>query len=87
MAIKRSRKVVPMKPGGSGGRLTGRDGAIDFATRSALANQAVANPDHHIYRVIELVGSITLKLRFSVAWPTFTVTVTVAALLGAVRRV
>jgi hypothetical protein len=57
MAMKRSRKVVPMKPGGSGGRLTGRDGAIDFATRSALANEAVANPDDHIYRVIELVGT------------------------------
>jgi dodecin len=57
MALKRSRKVVPMKPGGSGSRLTGRDGAIDFAARSALANQVVANPDDHIYRVIELVGT------------------------------
>src|SRR4029079_7762046 len=56
MAMKRSRKVVPMKPGG-GGRLTGRDGAIDFATRSALAERASANPDDHIYRVIELVGT------------------------------
>ena len=55
MAMKRSRKVVPMKPGG--GRLTGRDGAIDFATRSALANQAAVSPDDHIYRVIELVGT------------------------------
>jgi flavin-binding protein dodecin len=58
MAMKRSRKVVPMKPGSGGsGRLTGRDGAIDFATRSALANQTVANPNDHIYRVIELVGT------------------------------
>jgi len=56
MALKRSRKVVPMKPGGCS-RLTGRDGAIDFATRSALADRAAANPDDHIYRVIELVGT------------------------------
>jgi hypothetical protein len=57
MAMKRSRKVVPMKPGGGSGRLTGRDGAIDFAARSAIASQAVATPDEHIYRVIELVGT------------------------------
>ena len=56
MAMKRSRKVVPMKPGSSG-RLTRRDGAIDFAARSALASHAAANPDDHIYRVIELVGT------------------------------
>lgn len=52
---RRTRKVVPMKPGA--GRLTGRDGAIDFAVRSATAQQAAFNPDHHIYRVIELVGT------------------------------
>jgi flavin-binding protein dodecin len=57
MALKRSRKVVPMKPGGVVGRLNGRDGAIGFATRSALANQEIANPNDHIYRVIELVGT------------------------------
>ena len=52
---RRTRKVVPMKPGA--GRLTGRDGAIDFAVRSAAAEQTAFNPDHHIYRVIELVGT------------------------------
>jgi flavin-binding protein dodecin len=57
MAMKRSRKVVPLKPGGGSSRLTGRDGAIDFATRSALADRAAINPDDHIYRVIELVGT------------------------------
>jgi hypothetical protein len=56
MAMKRSRKVVPLKSRAGGG-LTGRDGAIDFATRSALASRAAANPDDHIYRVIELVGT------------------------------
>jgi flavin-binding protein dodecin len=55
MALKRSRKVVPMKSRGGG--LTGRDGAIDFAARSALANNADANAEDHIYRVIELVGT------------------------------
>ena len=53
-APRRSRKVVPMK---SRGRLTGRDGAIDFAVRSAAAQEAALNPDHHIYRVIEIVGT------------------------------
>jgi hypothetical protein len=46
--------VVPIK---SRGGLTGRDGAIDFATRAAQANHEALNPDHHIYRVIEIVGS------------------------------
>jgi flavin-binding protein dodecin len=38
--------------------MTGRDGAVDFAARTALLNRAaVANPDDHVYRVIELVGT------------------------------
>jgi flavin-binding protein dodecin len=56
MAMKRSRKVLPMKSRAGGG-LTGRDGAIDFAARSALASRSVTHPDDHIYRVIELVGT------------------------------
>ena len=56
MAMKRSRKVLPLKSRAGGG-ITGRDGAIDFAARSALASREVMNPDHHIYRVIELVGT------------------------------
>jgi flavin-binding protein dodecin len=55
MAMKRSRKVLPLKARAGG--MTGRDGAIDFAARSALASQVAANPDHHVYRVIELVGT------------------------------
>ena len=54
--MKRSRKVLPLK--GRGTAMTGRDGAIDFAARTALlANTEAANPDDHIYRVIELVGT------------------------------
>jgi dodecin len=55
MALKRpSRKVVPMKARGG---LTGRDGAIDFAVRTAAAQREAANPEDHVYRVIELVGT------------------------------
>ena len=54
VTTKRSRKVVPIK--GRGG-MTGRDGAIDFAARTALLNQEIVDPDEHIYRVIELVGT------------------------------
>jgi flavin-binding protein dodecin len=52
--MKRTRKVVPIK---SRGGITGRDGAIDFAVRTALANREAADPQDHIYRVIELVGT------------------------------
>ena len=54
VTTKRSRKVVPIK--GRGG-MTGRDGAIDFKARAALMNLEAVNPDDHIYRVIELVGT------------------------------
>ena len=53
-APKRSRKIVPMK---SRGGLTGRDGAVDFALRTAAMQRAESNPEDHIYRVIELVGT------------------------------
>ena len=52
--MKRARRPVQARAGG----MTGRDGAIDFAVRTAMMNEAaVANPDQHIYRVIELVGT------------------------------
>jgi dodecin len=55
MALKRpTRKVVPIKARGG---LTGRDGAIDFAVRTAAAQRTTANPEDHVYRVIELVGT------------------------------
>jgi flavin-binding protein dodecin len=56
MALKRARKVVPLKSR-SGGALTGRDGAIDFAAKAAFATQAIMNPEDHVYRVIEIVGT------------------------------
>jgi hypothetical protein len=35
-----------------------RAGTVDFAARSAmLSERAVANPDDHVYRVIEIVGT------------------------------
>ena len=35
------------------GGMTGRDGAIDFAARTAmLSEREVVSPDEHIYRVI-----------------------------------
>src|SRR5882762_4182346 len=54
VTTKRSRKVVPIK--GRGG-MTGRDGAIDFTAKAALVNLQAVNPDEHIYRVIEIVGT------------------------------
>ena len=53
--MKRSRKVVPIKARPAG--MTGRDGAIDYAARTALASREAADPQDHIYRVIELVGT------------------------------
>ena len=54
--MKRSRKVLPLKARVGGG-MTGRDGAIDFSAKAALVHNEVVNPDQHIYRVIELVGT------------------------------
>lgn len=47
------------KPGETqSGVATGRDGAIDFgANREALNLDPKTDPEHHIYRVIELVGT------------------------------
>ena len=53
--MKRSRKVVSIKARSGG--MTGRDGAIDFAAKTALMSREAVNPDQHIYRVIELVGT------------------------------
>jgi flavin-binding protein dodecin len=54
--MKRSRNVQPIRARASA--LTGRDGAVDLAVRTQAVNRGiVANPDDHIYRVIELVGT------------------------------
>ena len=48
MPAKRSRKILPLKP---------PIGAVQFAQRQAQATDAAGNPEDHIYRVIELVGT------------------------------
>jgi len=56
MSMKRTAKVRPIRA--RAGAMTGRDGAIDFAARTAaLSEVAVASPDDHVYRVIEIVGT------------------------------
>ena len=61
--IERS-KVRAVRPGA----MTGRDGAVDFAARTAILNRAaVANPDEHIYRVIELVGTSEESIEDAIA--------------------
>ena len=55
VTTKRSRKVLPLKARAGG--MTGRDGAIDFAAKAALITHEAMNPEEHIYRVIELVGT------------------------------
>ena len=55
--MKRGKKVE-RAPATTAGSITGRDGAIDFAIREEhLDRSAETNIDHHIYRVIELVGT------------------------------
>ena len=53
-------KVKPATMGASDSN-TGRDGAIDFASKAELLDRSVeaagTNADDHIYRVIELVGT------------------------------
>ena len=48
--------------------MTGRDGAIDFAVRTAAALSGVAaNPEDHIYRVIEMVGTSEESIEDAIA--------------------
>jgi dodecin len=55
--MKRDRKIRAATTGTSSAS-TGRDGAIDFVSKSELLNRnAEDNLDDHIYRVIELVGT------------------------------
>jgi dodecin len=58
MAMKRSTKIRPIRARAGSGAVTGRDGAIDFAAKAALLSRAeVVNPEDHVYRVIEVVGT------------------------------
>jgi flavin-binding protein dodecin len=54
---QRSRKVRPIHTRDARG-MSGRDGAIDFAARTAqMSEVAVLGHSDHTYRVIELVGT------------------------------
>ena len=56
MPARREAKVRPLRP--RAGATTGRGGAVDFAADTALLNRGQAiNPDDHVYRVIEIVGT------------------------------
>ncbi|MBX9830060.1 MAG: dodecin family protein [Xanthobacteraceae bacterium] len=56
MAAKREAKVRPLRV--RAGATTGRGGAVAFAAEAALVNRDEAvNPDDHVYRVIEIVGT------------------------------
>jgi flavin-binding protein dodecin len=56
MPARRETKVRPLRPRTGG--MTGRGGAADFAAKTALLNRGEAiNPDDHVYRVIEIVGT------------------------------
>jgi dodecin len=58
MAMKRSTKIRSIRARAGAGVVAGRDAAIDFAAKAALLNRGeVINPDDHVYRVIEVVGT------------------------------
>ena len=55
MAMKRATKVRPIRARAGA---VGREGAIDFAAKAAMLSRAEAvNPEDHVYRVIEVVGT------------------------------
>jgi flavin-binding protein dodecin len=53
--MKRATKLRAVRSRSGG--MTGRDGAIDFAERSAMRDPEPALSDDHVYRVIEIVGT------------------------------
>ena len=56
MATRREAKVRPIRARAGG--MAGRGAAVDFAAEAALLNQGeVVNPEDHVYRVIEVVGT------------------------------
>jgi flavin-binding protein dodecin len=56
MPARRETKVRPIRP--RAGATAGRGGAVDLAAETALLNRGEAiNPDDHVYRVIEIVGT------------------------------
>jgi len=55
MPTKRARKILPMRSPRSA--MTGRDGALDFAAKAAIISHELTQPEEHVYRVIEIVGT------------------------------
>jgi flavin-binding protein dodecin len=56
MPARRETKVRTLRP--RAGATTGRGATADFAAETALLNRGEAvNPDDHVYRVIEIVGT------------------------------
>src|SRR5262245_4602860 len=56
MPARREAKVRPLRP--RTGTTPSRGGKADLAAEAALLNQGEAvNPDDHVYRVIEVVGT------------------------------
>ena len=56
MATRREAKVRPIRTRAGG--MAGRAAAVDFAAEAALLNRGeVVNPEDHVYRVIEVVGT------------------------------
>src|SRR5262245_57017498 len=54
-----ARRETKVRPSGSrAGGPTSRGGTVDFGAKTALLNRGEAvNPDDHVYRVIEVVGT------------------------------
>jgi len=64
---QRTRKVLPIRTRNASG-MSGRDGAIDYAARTAaLSNVAAVAGEDHIYRVIELVGTSDKSIEDAIA--------------------
>jgi len=56
MPARREGKVQPIRTRARG--VTGRGTTVDFAAKSALLDRGESiNPDDHVYRVIEIVGT------------------------------
>jgi dodecin len=63
-AMKRAKQARSSQLPRAGAR-TGRDGAIDFALKMQDAD-AEADGAHHVYRVIEIVGSSTHSIESAI---------------------
>jgi flavin-binding protein dodecin len=65
MPPRKARKVLALRARTP--TMTGRDGAIDFSAKAALASRELAQPDEHVYRVIEIVGTSEQSVEDAIA--------------------